>query len=68
MCWNIVIVLQESLNRDHHLVSDISELCVILHLLCKNIAWIDNARNFFNVHIFGLMAFSKTCFLGGLDA
>ena len=44
MCWNIVIVLQERLKRDHHGVSEISEVGVILHLLLENIAWIDNSR------------------------
>ena len=57
MCWKIVIVLKERLKRDHHGVSEISEVGVILHFLCENIAWIDNSWNVFNVHIFGLMAF-----------
>ena len=64
MCWNIVIVFQERLKRDHHGVSEISEVGVILHFLCENIAWIDNSRNVFNVHIFGLciviVPFSKS--------
>ena len=63
MCWNIVIVLQERLKRDHHGVSEISEVGVILHFLLKNIAWIDNSWNMFNVHIFGLMEFSNHIFL-----
>ena len=67
MCGNIVIVLQERLKRDHHGVSEIYEVVVILHFLCENIAWIDNSRNVFNIHIFGLMEFSKPYFLVGLD-
>ena len=67
MCWNIVIVLQERLKRDHNGVSEISEVVVILHLLRENIAWIDNSWNVFNVHIFELMALSKPYFLGGLN-
>ena len=59
MCWNIVIVLQERLKRDHHGVSEISGVGVFLHLLRENIAWIDNSWNRFNVYIFGLMAFSN---------
>ena len=43
VCWKIVTLLQERLNRDHHWVYDISEVCVILHFLHKNISWIDNA-------------------------
>ena len=57
MCGNIVIVLQERLKRDHHGVSEISELGVILHFLRKHVAWIDISRNVFNVNIFLLMAF-----------
>ena len=37
MCWNIVIVLQELLKRDYHLVSEISAVSVILHFLRENI-------------------------------
>ena len=55
MCCHIVIVLQTRLKRDHHGFSEISEVGVILHLICENIAWIDHSRNVFNVHIFGLM-------------
>ena len=62
MCWNIVTVLQERLKRYHHGVSEIYEVGVILHFLCENIAWIDNYRNVFSVHIFGLMAFSNHTF------
>ena len=57
-----MIVLQERLKRDHHGVSEISEVGVILHFLRENIAWIDNSRNVFNVHILGLMAFSNHIF------
>ena len=64
MCWDIVIVLQERLKIDHHGVSEISKVGVILHFLRENIAWIDNSRNVFNVHIFGLMAFSDHIFSG----
>ena len=63
MCWKILIVLQERLKRDHHGVSEISEVGVILHFLRENIALIDNASNVFNFHIFGLMAFSNHIFL-----
>ena len=63
MCWNIVIVLQERLKRDHHGVSEISEVGVVLHLLHENISWIDISQNMFNVHIFGLMALSNHIFL-----
>ena len=59
MCWNIVIVLQERLKRDHHGVSEISEVGVVLHFLRENIAYNDNYWNMFNVRIFGLMAFSN---------
>ena len=62
MCWNIVIVLQECLKIDHHEISEISEVGAILHFLRENIAWIDNSRNVFNVHILGLMAFSNHIF------
>ena len=62
MSWNIVIVLQEHLKGDNHGASEISEVGVILHLLCENIAWIDNSRNVFNVHILGFMAFSNHIF------
>ena len=62
MCGNIVIVVQERLKRDHNGVSEISEVGFILHFLCENIDWIDNARNVFNIHIFGLMPFSKHIF------
>ena len=67
MCWNIVIVLQELLKRYHHVVSEIYGVGVILHLLRENVSWIDNSRNVFNVHIFGLMALSNPYFLGGLN-
>ena len=63
MCGKFVIVLQERLKRDHNRVSEISEVGVILHFLRENIAWIDNARNVFNVHIFELMAFLNHIFL-----
>ena len=59
ICGNIVILLQERLNRDHHRVSEISEVGVMLHFFRENIAWIDNSRNVFNIHIFGLMELSN---------
>ena len=62
MCGNIVIVLQERLKRDHHGVSEISEVGIILHFLRENIAWNNNARNVFNIHIFVLMAFPNHIF------
>ena len=62
MCWKFLILLQERLKIDHHGVSKISEVGVILHFLRENIAWIDNSRNVFNVHIFGLMEFSNHVF------
>ena len=52
LCWDIVIVLQERLKEDHHGVSEIYEVCVILHFLRKNIAWVDYVRNVFDVNIF----------------
>ena len=68
VCWNIMIVPQEFLKGDNHWVSKISEVCVIFHFLCKNIAWVDYTRNVFNVNIFRLMAFSKLYSIGCLDA
>ena len=62
MCWNIVIVLKERLKRDHHGVSEISEVGVILHFLRENIAWIDLSWNMFIIDIFGLVAFSNHIF------
>ena len=62
MCWNIVIVLQERLKRDHYGVSEISEVVVALHFLCESIDLIDIYWNMFNIHIFGLMAFSNHFF------
>ena len=62
LCWNIVIVFQEHLKLDHHLVSEISEVCVIFHFLRKNISWIDYSRNVFDLNLFQLMAFSEHIF------
>ena len=62
MCRKIVILPQERLKRDHHGVSEISEVGVILHFLRENIDWSDNSPNVFNVHIFGLIAFSNHIF------
>ena len=62
MCGNIVIVILGRLKRDHHGVSEISEVGVILNFLRGNIALIDHSRNVFNVHICGLMSFLKHIF------
>ena len=66
LCGNIVTVFEEHLKLNHHSVSEIVEVCVIFHCLCKNVAWIDYARNVFDLNIFWLMTFSKPYFLGGL--
>ena len=59
VCWNIEIIFKERLKGDHHVVSEISEVCIIFHFLRKIFAWIDYASNVFDLNIFRLMAFSN---------
>ena len=59
VCRNIETVFQELLKGDNHRVFDITEECFIFHILCKNVAWVDYAKNVFDLNIFRLMAFSS---------
>ena len=63
MCGSIVSEFQECLEGDHNQVSNISEVRVVFHLLCENVARIDDTRNLINVDIFRLMAFANHIFL-----
>ena len=59
VCRNIETVFQELLKGDNHRVFDITEECFIFHILCKNVAWVDYAKNVFDLNIFRLMVFSS---------
>ena len=59
VCGKVVTVFQKRLEGDHHGVSEISELCVVFHFLCENVARIYDSRDVINVHIFRLIAFTN---------
>ena len=52
MCGDIVTVFQERLEGNHHGVSYIYEVCVVLHLLRENVARIYDSRDVIDVDIF----------------
>ena len=62
VCGNVVTVLHNCLEGDHHGVSEISVVCVVFYFLRENIARIDDSRDVINIHIFQLMSLANHIF------
>ena len=55
-------VFQKILEGDHHGVSEISEVCVVFHLLREYVARIYDSRGVVDIHIFRLVTFANHIF------
>ena len=62
MWGNVVTILQKGLEWDHHWISEISEVCVIFHLIYEYIAWIDDVWDMLHVNIFWLITLGNHIF------
>ena len=68
MWGKFVTILQKVLEWYNYRTSEISEVCVIFHLLCEHVAWIYDSWDIIHVKIFWLMKFAKPYFIWGLSA
>ena len=59
MWWNNVTVLQKGLERDHHSISEIHEVCVFFYLLCEYVPQIYDAWDMIHVNVLWLMTFAN---------
>ena len=57
---NAVTIFLKGRLRDRHRVAEGTEMSAIAHFLCKNVAWIDEARDVRDVGIVIVVAFIFT--------
>ena len=50
------MILEESLELNHHGITLVVIINIVLHILGENVTWVDDSRYVLHFHIFGLMA------------